>query len=300
MRLLYNNIFNHFEYTYSSSDEFFDISNIFDYHTQNIGRFDNKVSGTLHISGNGIINSFAIFNTNAVSVKIEIYNNDDGRIYFIDTINNQAIHNIEPFEFRNCKITFYGSELNKNNLEIGYFIIGEAVDFPPHDKAKTQTINYTHSQYFSITNHYFNRILPSKKYEAWKVSFPFLTNEDRDKILNFFDESNFFPFVLQVWKEGIISPNGTLDKYYARYNKSKYNISKYKFKDGEIRYARYNLTKYNISKYIAKRRNDVEHSQVKYYMKSGLYVCTNEKIDFKKGKNDLYQYSTDLTFREVK
>ncbi|OEJ19918.1 hypothetical protein A9495_12960 [Brachyspira hampsonii] len=39
---------------------------------------------------------------------------------------------------------------------------------------------------------------------------------------------------------------------------------------------------------------------VKYYMKSGLYVCTNDKIDFKKGKNDLYQYSTELTFREIK
>ncbi|ELV05278.1 hypothetical protein H263_11285 [Brachyspira hampsonii 30599] len=35
-------------------------------------------------------------------------------------------------------------------------------------------------------------------------------------------------------------------------------------------------------------------------MKSGLYVCTNEEITFKKGKNDLYQYSTELTFREIK
>lgn len=34
-------------------------------------------------------------------------------------------------------------------------------------------------------------------------------------------------------------------------------------------------------------------------MKAGLYVLTNDKIDFKKGKNDLYQYSTELSFREV-
>ena len=297
MRLLYNNIFNNFKYTASSSDEFFPIENIFDYHTQNVGRFDNKLYGSLEITGNGIINSFAIFNTNAYAVKIEIYNNiDDDRIYLIDIFDNKAMHNIQHTEFTRCKISFYGNERNENNLEIGYFIMGEAVDFPPHDKTKTQTINYTHSQYFSISNHYFHRLLPSKKYEAWKVSFPYLTNEDRDKILKFFDDSSFYPFVMQVWIEPATSPNGLLDKYYAKYNKSKYNVSKYKFPRGEIRYARYNLNQYNISKY--KSKNKFEYP--KYYMKSGLYVCTNTEIDFKKGKNDLYQYSTELTFREIK
>lgn len=297
MRLLYNNIFNNFKYTASSSDEFFSIENIFDYHTQNVGRFDNKLYGSLEITGNGIINSFAIFNTNAYFVKIEIYNNiDDDRIYLIDIFDNKAMHNIHPAEFTRCKISFYGNERNENNLEIGYFIMGEAVDFPPHDKTKTQTINYTHSQYFSISNHYFHRLLPSKKYEAWKVSFPYLTNEDRDKILKFFDDSSFYPFVMQVWKDEVLSVNAALEKYYAKYGISKYNKSKYKFTKEDIRYARYNISKYNISKYKAK----ADFKYPKYYMKSGLYVCTNTEIDFKKGKNDLYQYSTELTFREIK
>ncbi|WP_288685191.1 hypothetical protein [uncultured Brachyspira sp.] len=296
MRLLYNNIFNNCNYTASSSDEFFDIENIFDYHTQNVGRFDNKLYGSLEITGNGIINSFAIFNTNAYFVKIEIYNNiDDNRIYLIDIFDNKAMHNIHPVEFTRCKISFYGNERNENNLEIGYLIVGEALDFPPHDKQKTHTISYTHEQYFSISNHYFPRLLPTKKYEVWKVSFPYLTNSDKDKILNFFNESNFYPFVLQVWTGEVLSVNATLDRYYAKYNISKYNKSKYKFTKEDIRYARYNISKYNISKYKAK----ADFQYPKYYMKSGLYVCTNTEIDFKKGKNDLYQYSTELTFREI-
>lgn len=267
MRVLCDNIFNNNDWTASSSDDFFPIENIFDYHTFNIGRFNNKTLGTLTVLSkseeNKIINSFAIFNTNAHLVKIEIINSDEARTYFINILNKQAIYNISPIKFSECKITFYGDENNENNLEIGYLIIGEAVDFPPHDKTKTHTINYTHSQYFSVTNHYFRRVLPIRKYDIWKVSFSYLTNEDKEKIEKFFDDCDFYPFVLQVWKEADISESS----------------------EGSINNNKEN----NFSKTAG----------VKYYMKSGLYVLTNDKIDFKKGKNDLYQYSTELSFREV-
>lgn len=267
MRVLCDNIFNNNDWTASSSDDFFPIENVFDYHTFNIGRFNNKTLGILTVLSkseeNKIINSFAIFNTNAHLVKIEIINSDEARTYSIDILNKQAIYNISPIKFSECKITFYGDENNENNLEIGYLIIGEAVDFPPHDKAKTHTINYTHSQYFSVTNHYFRRVLPVRKYDIWKVSFSYLTNEDKEKIEKFFDNCDFYPFVLQVWKEADISESS----------------------EGSINNNKEN----NFSKTAG----------VKYYMKSGLYVLTNDKIDSKKGKNDLYQYSTELSFREV-
>lgn len=283
MRVLCNNIFNNNDWTASSSDDFFPIENIFDYHTFNIGRFNNKTLGTLTVLSkseeNKIINSFAIFNTNAHLVKIEIINSDEVRTYSIDILNKQAIYNISPIKFSECKITFCGDENNENNLEIGYLIIGEAVDFPPHDKTKTHTINYTHSQYFSVTNHYFRRVLPVRKYDIWKVSFSYLTNEDKEKIEKFFADCDFYPFVLQVWKEADISESS-----------EGYGVSKY----GQSKYASVDCLK------NAKEENNFSKTAgVKYYMKSGLYVLTNDKIDFKKGKNDLYQYSTELSFREV-
>ena len=277
MRLLHNNIFNNFEYTFSSEDDFFPISNMFNYQTLEVGKFASETEGTLALLGNGIINEIAIFNTNADKIKLEITDiNNDTFTYTISIINKQAIHNISPINFRNVKITFT-KKSDSRMLECGYLIIGEGIDFPPHDKQKTHTVNYTHNQYFSLTGHYFYRKLPFKSYDTWKVSFPYLTNADRDKIINFFDISNFEPFVLQVWIEENIPSDGETVIKYAKYNKSKYNRSKYASKEKNIK-ANFN----------------------KYYMKSGLYVCTNDKIDFKKGKNDLYQYSTELTFREIK
>ena len=279
MRLLWNNIFNYFEYTFSSEDDFFPISNMFNYQTLEVGKFASETEGTLALLGNGIINEIAIFNTNADKIKLEITDiNNDTFTYTISIINKQAIHNIAPINFRNVKITFT-KKSDSRMLECGYLIIGEGIDFPPHDKQKTHTVNYTHNQYFSLTGHYFYRKLPFKSYDTWKVSFPYLTNADRDKIINFFDISNFEPFVLQVWIEENIPSDGETVIKYAKYNKSKYNRSKYASKEKNIK-ANFN--------------------NIKYYMKSGLYVCTNDKIDFKKGKNDLYQYSTELTFREIK
>ena len=284
MRVLCDNIFNNNSWTASSSDDFFPIENIFDYQRLNIGKFNDKKLGVLKVSGSGdkVINSFAIFNTNAYLVKIEIKNNEEMRIYSIDiNADKQVIYNISPIKFLECKITFYGNETNENNLECGYLIIGEAVDFPPHDKAKTHTINYTHNQFFSVTNHYFRRVLPVRKYDIWKVSFSYLTNEDKEKIEKFFEDSDFYPFVLQVWKEADLSES------------SKGNET--------ISYAKYGVGKYGKSKYASKEQINLSNEKVraKYYMKAGLYVLTNDKIDFKKGKNDLYQYSTELTFREV-
>lgn len=284
MRVLCDNIFNNNSWTASSSDDFFPIENIFDYQRLNIGKFNDKELGVLKVSGSGdkVINSFAIFNTNAHLVEIEIKNNEEMRIYSIDiNADKQVIYNISPIKFLECKITFYGNETNENNLECGYLIIGEAVDFPPHDKAKTHTINYTHSQYFSVTNHYFRRVLPVRKYDIWKVSFSYLTNEDKEKIEKFFEESDFYPFVLQVWKEADLSESSEGNE--------------------TISYAKYGVGKYGKSKYASKEQINLSNEKVgaKYYMKAGLYVLTNDKIDFKKGKNDLYQYSTELSFREV-
>lgn len=250
----------------------------------NIGKFNDKKLGVLKVSGSGdkVINSFAIFNTNAHLVEIEIKNNEEMRIYSIDiNADKQVIYNISPIKFLECKITFYGNETNENNLECGYLIIGEAVDFPPHDKIKTHTINYTHNQFFSVTNHYFRRVLPVRKYDIWKVSFSYLTNEDKEKIEKFFEESDFYPFVLQVWKEADLSESSEGNE--------------------TISYAKYGVGKYGKSKYASKEQINLSNEKVgaKYYMKAGLYVLTNDKIDFKKGKNDLYQYSTELTFREV-
>ncbi|TXJ39041.1 hypothetical protein [Brachyspira aalborgi] len=276
MRVLCDNIFNNNSWTASSSDVFFPIENIFDYQRLNIGKFNDKKLGVLKVSGSGdkVINSFAIFNTNAHLVEIEIKNNEEMRIYSIDiNADKQVIYNISPIKFLECKITFYGNETNENNLECGYLIIGEAVDFPPHDKIKTHTINYTHNQFFSVTNHYFRRVLPVRKYDIWKVSFSYLTNEDKEKIEKFFEDSDFYPFVLQVWKEADLSESS----------------------EG------YGVGKYGKSKYASKEQINLSNEKVgaKYYMKAGLYVLTNDKIDFKKGKNDLYQYSTELSFREV-
>lgn len=204
------------------------------------------------------------------------------RIYSIDiNADKQVIYNISPIKFLECKITFYGNETNENNLECGYLIIGEAVDFPPHDKIKTHTINYTHNQFFSVTNHYFRRVLPVRKYDIWKVSFSYLTNEDKEKIEKFFEDSDFYPFVLQVWKEADSSESSEGNE--------------------TISYAKYGVGKYGKSKYASKEQINLSNEKVgaKYYMKAGLYVLTNDKIDFKKGKNDLYQYSTELSFREV-
>lgn len=291
MRVLCDNIFDYERWTASSSDDSFNIENMFNYHTLNTGRFDSKTLGVLTVSSNvdKIINSFAIFNTNAYLVKIEIKNAEEEITYNINIVNKEAIHNIPPIKFSECKITFYGYETNENNIECGYLIIGEAVDFPPHDKAKTHTVNFTHSQYFSISNHYFRRTLPVRKYNIWKVSFSYLTNEDKEKIEKFFDDSDFLPFVLQVWKEADISSD-SFSKIGDTIN-GKYGIGIY----GKSHYAYRNLQNdNNIDNEI-----NLNRTGIKYYMKSGLYVCTNEKIDFKKGKNDLYQYSTELTFREV-
>ena len=298
MRLLHNNIFNNFEYTFSSEYDFFPISNMFNYQTLEVGKFASETEGTLALLGNGIINEIAIFNTNADKIKLEITDiNNDTFTYTISIINKQAIHNISPINFRNVKITFT-KKSDSCMLECGYLIIGEGIDFPPHDKQKTHTVNYTHNQYFSLTGHYFYRKLPFKSYDTWKVSFPYLTNDDREKIINFFDISNFEPFVLQVWVEETISP----DKEYAIYNISKYGKAKYASKSANMETAKYNISKYGLSKYGDKNVSNIKSKNipVKYYMKSGLYVCTNKEIDFKKGKNDLYQYSTELTFREIK
>ena len=85
MRLLWDNIFNNFEYTFSSEDDFFPISNMFNYQTFEVGKFASESEGSLTLSGNGIINEIAVFNTNAQKIKLEITNiNNDLLTYNIN------------------------------------------------------------------------------------------------------------------------------------------------------------------------------------------------------------------------
>ena len=109
----------------------------------------------------------------------------------------------------------------------------------------------------------------------------YIDEEDKEKIEKFFEDSDFYPFVLQVWKEADLSESSEGNE--------------------TISYAKYGVGKYGKSKYASKEQINLSNEKVgaKYYMKAGLYVLTNDKIDFKKGKNDLYQYSTELSFREV-
>ena len=278
MRLLHNNIFNLFSYHTNINDS----ENMFNYHTFLTSSFDNY--SFIEIKGQGFIDEFAIFNTNCSRIRLEITNTENLTFtYNIIIKDKKNISNISLIEFTKVKITFISED---DIIEVGYLILGKAVDFPPHDKQKTYTVNYTYNQYFSPSQHYFYRKLPQRSYDIWKVSFPYLTNDDREKIIDFFRETDFEPFVLQVWIEENISTDDITETY-ARYNDSRYNISKYNsFNDNVVE------TKEIIENTISVKP--------KYYMKAGLYVCINEKIDFKKGKNDLYQYSTELTFREIK
>ncbi|TKZ21670.1 hypothetical protein EZH24_13505, partial [Brachyspira catarrhinii] len=134
MRLLCNNIFNLFAYAViGEEDEFFPVSNIFNYRTSEIGRFKSEEDGGLFLDGKGIINCFAIFNTNIKNISIEIEDIYGNFIYYnVYITNNYGVYNIAPVEFTRIKITF-NKKADGNMIECGYFIIGEAVDFPPHD-----------------------------------------------------------------------------------------------------------------------------------------------------------------------
>ncbi len=139
-----------------------------------------------------------------------------------------------------------------------------------HSKKKTHIIENTHAQYFSQTGHYFARHLPLKKFDTWVLSFDFLTNKDKNKIIDFFDNNNYSIFILQVWIEPAIN-------FYAE--------------DPII----YEGDSYKLSVEASKNQNNK-----KYEMNAGLYVCTNETLDFKKNENDIYQWALTLNFREVK
>ncbi|MCZ9949910.1 hypothetical protein OFQ51_04525 [Brachyspira hyodysenteriae] len=286
MRLLWDNIFNNFEYTFSSEDDFFPISNMFNYQTLEVGKFKSESEGSLTLSGNGIINEIAVFNTNAQKIKLEITNTENNTlIYNINIINKQAIHNIAAVEFIKVKITFIKDE-DSNILECGYLIIGEGVDFPPHDKQKTHTINYTHNQYFSLTGHYFYRKLPFRSYDTWKVSFPYLTNDDREKIINFFDISNFEPFILQVWREEIISPDEILESEIetAKYNISKYGLSKYASKTNTMTKTAIGIMENSQKQSLLK---EIKQLQNRQKVALGLYEQERIKAELEEKQKEL-------------
>ena len=213
-----------------------------------------------------IINSIAIVNTNANFIIIHILTNENENRYYPLEITDKIISiNIEEIKIKSISIALYGSE----KISCRYLIACKAIDFPPHSKKKTHTIQNTHMGYFSQSGHYFARHLPLKKYDTWIINFDLLTNKDKNNILNFFDINNYSPFILQVWIENIVNY----------------------FKDNPLVIDE-GIYKLNV----AAIKNQITR---KYEMTTGLYVCTNEKLDFKKSNNDIYQWSTSLTFREV-
>lgn len=147
---------------------------------------------------------------------------------------------------------------------------GLAVDFPVHSKSKTHSISNTHAQYFSQTGHYFARHLPLKKFDTWALSFDFLTNKDKNKIIDFFESNEYSPFILQVW----IEP--------------------------ELNYHTEDPLIYDDDSLKLSVDAKINQNNRKYEMNAGLYVCTNETLDFKKNNNDIYQWALTLNFREVK
>ena len=76
MRLLHNNILNLFPVSIleAEEDDFFPVSNMFNYQTLEVGRFKTDGKASLFVDGKGIINSFAIFNTNVEYLIVEIEN----------------------------------------------------------------------------------------------------------------------------------------------------------------------------------------------------------------------------------
>ncbi|AFR71286.1 hypothetical protein B2904_orf1957 [Brachyspira pilosicoli B2904] len=116
MRLLHNNILNLFPVSIleSEEDDFFPVSNMFNYQTLEVGRFKTDEKASLFVDGKGIINSFAIFNTNVEYLTVEI-ENIYGKIinYTVYIKNNFGVYNIAPVDFTRIKITF-----NKKQTEI--------------------------------------------------------------------------------------------------------------------------------------------------------------------------------------
>ncbi len=212
------------------------------------------------------INSISVIDTNANFVIIQIVTNEnENRFYAVEISSKITCINIEETNAKSVTIALYSSEI----LYCRYLTACLATDFPPHSKSKTHTITNTHAQHFSQSGHYFSRYLPMKKYDSWSISFDFLTNKDKNNILNFFDINNYTPFILQVWTEPIA-------KYYTD-NPLIYESGAYKL---------------NV---VASQSQKIP----KYQMTTGLYVCTNEKLEFKKSSNDNYPWSLSLTLREV-
>ena len=234
------------------------------------------------------INSIAISNTNACFIIVHIKTTADEERYFVVDIQDKIENiNIAQVEIKSIEISFYKNKNIQENIKCRYLIAGKAIDFPPHSKKKIHKLINNHQQFFSQSGNYFVRHLPLKKYATWTVAFDLLTNKDKNTILDFFENNNYETFILQVWKES--------DKSYYKSNplliRSK-NISP--IKCGSL----LNSGIYKRLKNILERHRKNTGIK-KYEMKMGFYVCTNKDIDFKKGDNDIYQWSTSLSFREI-
>lgn len=285
MRILYKNALNTQNTIFSSNDENNNIENIFDKDIDYIGSFENTIYGEIETTFSEAqkINCVSIFNTNAQYIIFEFYK-ESGEIdeYKLEIIKQKNIFNIKNTEYKKTKIKIYGYSEAQENIYIGFLMVGLAVDFPAHSPAKTHKINYTREQFFSMAGKYFVRRLPFKSYSEWTVAFNFLTNENKNLILDFFEENDSEPFVLQVWKES--------DKQKSYTSVGMYGVSEY----GKCVYASEDSV--TSERVVVENKNNKEVFQ----MEAGLYVVTNNILEFKKTENKIYQWSLSINFREVK
>ena len=293
MRVFSNNIFNKY-LKKVNADNLSDECNLDDAFSSGLNskiKFnENTEVGSIVLSDiDESINTFSFFKCNARFVEIKIIcENDEQKYYPVHINNDVVIVNIEEIKIKDITISFIK---NKESIECKFLMAGLGFDFPPHSPKKTHSLNYTHEQFFSQSGHHFARHLPMKKYDTWVISFELLRNKDKELIVDFFESINFEPFLLQVWKESIASERLSSDVV-KEFSSNLFlglgfafgsPFSKIKKEQKDIFYT------------LKSKLNKIKP---KYEMKSGFYVVTNKKLDFKKSDNGVYQWSTSLTFRE--
>lgn len=290
MRILNDNVLNTNNTIFSSSDADNETSAMLDKDVMYQGVFNSK-HGTLETTDSEVktINSGAILNTNADFIVITLYKSESEKIYYtVRPKDKNAIFNFEKIKCMKIKVDFHVKN-SSENIAIGYISLGLAIDLPPHAPEKTHKVNLTSESFFSQSGHYFTRRLPLRQYNEWSVSFPHLTNNDKELIENFFYTNDSNSFILQVWKE--VNITQFLPAYYGVgvYGRCRYG------RFGNKKQALYGTAVYGGSKY----GNPKEYKPV-FRMTSGLYIITNNILEFKKSNNKIYQWSLTLNFREVK
>ena len=295
MRVLSHNIFEKYleKIKAENSHPVDNAMNMFDRNYLSVGKFLRNRVGKIELTSiDEVVNSFCIFNTNVNFIEIEIETFENETKNYASYINEKVqIINIETVRVKNIVVSFFASD--DQDIFCEYLTCGLGLDFPPHSPKKTHTLNFTHEAFFSESGHYFSRHLPMKKYDTWVIAFELLTNNDKNKIIDFFDATQFQPFALQIWTH-LPYKSSCKTNVIADFNSSFSSGLSILFGSefGKINNIKNEI--YYKLKYENKQKN------IRHEMKSGFYVCTNNKIDFKKTKNNIYPWSTSLTLRLVK